>query len=118
MITAPGYIAAQQSKGTNKTYADTLWMINYAITHPKSKKGYTASDMILYIHSDASYLSEIQASSRASGHYFLGDKHPDTTTPPANRPRLNGSIHSISRIMSNLMGSTVDAGGDYLCYNG
>ena len=58
MLTALGSIAAQQSKGTEKTYAATLWLLNYAATHPNAKICYTASDMILYIHSDASYLSE------------------------------------------------------------
>ena len=53
MITALGSIAAQQSKGTDKTYADTLWLFNYAAAHPNAKIRYTASDMILYIHSDA-----------------------------------------------------------------
>ena len=58
MLTALGSIAVQQSKGTEKTYADTLWLLNYSATHPNAKICYTASDMILYIHSDASYLSE------------------------------------------------------------
>ena len=31
------------------------------------------------------------------------------TTPPTNRPRPNGPIHSISRIMSNVMGSAAEA---------
>ena len=57
MLTALGYIAAQQSKGAEKTYANTLWLLNCAATHPNSKILYTASDMIIYIHSDASYLS-------------------------------------------------------------
>ena len=65
--------------------------------------------MILYIHSDASYLSEPQARSHAGVHYFLSDKHPETTTPPANHPRLNTPIHSISQIMSNVMGSSAKA---------
>ena len=54
MLTALGSIAAQQSKVIEKTYADTLWLLNYAVTHPKTKIRYTASNMILYIHSDAS----------------------------------------------------------------
>ena len=58
MITALGSIAVQQSKGTEKTYTDTLWLLNYAATHLNAKIRYTASDMILHIHSDASYLSE------------------------------------------------------------
>ena len=105
MLTVLGSIAVQQSKGMDKTYADTLWLLNYAATHPNAKIRYTASNMILYIHSDASYLSEPQPCRRAGGHYLLGDKRPDMTTPPTNRPHLNGPIHSISQIMSNLMGS-------------
>ena len=42
--------------------------------------------------------------SRAGGHYFLGDTRPDMSKPPTTRSRLNDPIHSISRIMSNLMG--------------
>ena len=109
MLTVLGYIAAQQSKGTEKRYADTLWLLNYTATHPNAKIRYTASNMILYIHNDASYLSKPQARSCAGGHYFLGDKRPDMTTPPTNRPCLNGPIHSISRIMSNVMGSAAKA---------
>ena len=72
MVTALGYIAAQQAKGTEKTYADTLWLLNYAVTHPNAKIRYTSSDMILHIHSNASYLSEPRTRSRAGGNYFLG----------------------------------------------
>ena len=104
ILTALGSIAAQQSKGTEKTYPDTLWLLNYAATHPNAKISYTSRNMILYIHSDASYLSELQACIQAVRHYFLGDKRPDKTTPPTNRPHLSGPIHSISQIMSNIMG--------------
>ena len=96
ILTALGSIAAQQAKGTEKTYADTLLIINYAATHLNDKIQYTASNMILYIHSDASYLSEPRACRRVSGHYFLGDECLDMTTPPTNRPRLNSPIHSTS----------------------
>ena len=71
MLTSLGSIAAQKSKGMEKTYADTLWLLNYASTHLNAKICYMASDMILYIHSDASYLSEPRSRSRAVGHYFL-----------------------------------------------
>ena len=54
MLTSLSCISAQQSKGIEKIYADTLWILNYAVTHPNAKIRYTASDMILYIHSDAS----------------------------------------------------------------
>ena len=109
MLNALGSIAAQQSKGTEKTYPDTLWLLNYAATHPNAKISYAASNMILYIHSDASYLSKPRARSRSGRHYLLGEKRPDITTPPISRPRLNGPIHSISRIMSNVMDSAAEA---------
>ena len=43
MFTTLGYIAVQQAKGTEKTYADTLWLLNYAATHPNAKIRYTVS---------------------------------------------------------------------------
>ena len=54
MLTALGSIAAQQEKVTEKTYANTLWLLNYTATHPNSIIQYTASDIVLHIHSDAS----------------------------------------------------------------
>ena len=70
---------------------------------------YTVSDMVLHIHSDASYLSQPQSLSRAGGNYFLGDTRSDMSKPPTTRTRLNGPIHSMSRIMSNVMGSAKEA---------
>ena len=77
MITSLGSISAQQSKGTEKKYADTLWLLNYAATYPNTKIRYTVSDMILHIHSDAFYLSKPRSRSRAGGNYLLGDERPD-----------------------------------------
>ena len=68
MLTTLSSIAAQQSKGTEKTYPDALWLLNYTATHLNAKICYMSSDMILYIHSDASYLSEPRARSRSGGH--------------------------------------------------
>ena len=109
ILAALGSISAQESKGTEQTYADTLWLLNYAATHPDAKIRHTASDMVLHIHSDASYLSEPRARSRAGGHYFLGEIRPDMSKPPTTRPHINGLIHSISPIMSNVMGLAVEA---------
>ena len=65
--------------------------------------------MILHTHSDASYLSEPRARSCAGRHYFPGDERPDMSNTPTTRLRLNGPIHSISQIMSNMMGSAAEA---------
>ena len=70
---------------------------------------YTARDMVIHIHSNTSYLSEPRARIRAGGHCFLVDTRPDMSKPPTTRPHLNFPIHSISCIMSNVMGSATEA---------
>ena len=51
----------------------THHLLDYMATHPDAILSYAKSDMILGIHSDASYLSEPKARSRAGGHLFLSD---------------------------------------------
>jgi hypothetical protein len=68
--------------------------------------------MYLYIHSDASYLSEASASSRAGGILFLSQRPTDPSKPPAPTvipPSQNGAIHIISTIMRNVMASAMEA---------
>ena len=45
-------------------------ILDYAATRPNTIITYHASDMVLSAHSDASYLSESKARSRAGGHFF------------------------------------------------
>ena len=109
MIAALGSIAAQQSKATHKTYSEVLWLLKYAASHPGATIRYLVSDMILHVHSDAYYLSEPKARSRAGGHYFLSNRSPDPTRGPNTNPTLNGPIHTVSNIMSNVMSSAAEA---------
>jgi hypothetical protein len=58
--------------------------------------------MYFHIHSNASYLSEAKAQSRAGGTFFLISKHHDpsaTPSPTATPPPYNSAIHTISSIM-------------------
>jgi hypothetical protein len=50
-------IATEQTKATEKTQAATNQLLDNLATHPDATIRYHASDMILHIHSDASYLS-------------------------------------------------------------
>ena len=60
--------------------------------------------MILQIHSDASYLSEPTARSRAAGHYFLG------WLPQDGQPiRLNGSIYTMCTVLKFVASSAAEA---------
>ena len=54
-------IEIQQTSATDSTLKRTEYLLDYAATHPDAKIRYRASDMILQIHTDASYLSEPKA---------------------------------------------------------
>jgi hypothetical protein len=49
-------LASEQSSATNNTADKIITLLNYCNTHPESKIRYHSSDMVLHIHSDASYL--------------------------------------------------------------
>jgi hypothetical protein len=63
-------IATEQTKATEKTQAATNQLLDYFATHPDATIRYHASDMILHIHSDASYLLVSHARSRIGGLFF------------------------------------------------
>jgi hypothetical protein len=54
-------LASEQSKAKNLKADKVIKLLNYCNTHPETKIRYHASDMILHIHSDDSYLSEMEA---------------------------------------------------------
>jgi hypothetical protein len=53
-------LASEQSNDTEVTAGKVIKLLNYCYTHPETKICYHASYMILHIHSDASYLSEMK----------------------------------------------------------
>jgi hypothetical protein len=81
-------IAAQQKAPTEETLAHVNQFLDYMWTHPDAKIRYRASDLILNVHSDASYLSAPKARSHAGGYFFLG------SIPQDAEPNIiNGAIH-------------------------
>jgi hypothetical protein len=66
-------LASEQSNATEVTADKVIKLLNYCNTHPETKIRYHASDMKLYIHSDASYLSENESKSRAGGFFYMGN---------------------------------------------
>jgi len=85
-------IAAEQSKATSKTTQKIVQLLNYLATHPLAIIEYHASDMVLHIHSDGSYLSAPRARSRAGGVHFLSDTPPPGANFEHYTPLLNGLI--------------------------
>jgi hypothetical protein len=95
-------IAEEQTKETEKTLAATNQMLDYLAAHPDATIRYHASDMILHIHSDASYLSVSNARSRLGGLFFLGNKSPEQDT-------LNGSILNDAAVIKNVVASAAES---------
>jgi hypothetical protein len=60
-------ITTQQAAPTEKTMQRVDQFLDYMWMHPDAIIRYCASDMILNVHSDASYLSAPKARSRAGG---------------------------------------------------
>jgi hypothetical protein len=79
----------------------TKILLDYVATHPDAILTYEKSNMVLAVHSDASYLSEAGARSRAGGHFFMSS---DTEDPPNN-----GAIINTSTIIKSVMSSAAEA---------
>ena len=65
--------------------------------------------MVLWFHSDASYLSYPKAQSRAGSIHFLIDKPPSPNNPANFEPTLNGIVFVVCKILRNIMASSAEA---------
>jgi hypothetical protein len=81
--------------------AQTQQLLDYLATQEDAVLTYHHSDMILAVHSDASYLSEPKARSRAGGHFFLSTN--------AEIPPNNGAILNNATIIKHVMSSATEA---------
>jgi hypothetical protein len=94
--------ATEQTKATEKTQAAADQLSDYLATHPDAAIRYHASDIILHIHSDASYLSVSNTRRRLGGLFFLSNKYPDQDT-------LNGSILNVAAVIKNVVASAAES---------
>jgi hypothetical protein len=97
-------IANEQSTPTKMTKERVLHLLDYLATHPHAIVRFYKSDMILNVHSDASYLSAPKARSRAAGYYFLGSLPKDGQPIP-----LNGAIHVLCTLLKFVASSAAEA---------
>jgi hypothetical protein len=86
---------------TERTMEKCKQFLDYASTQEDAVIMYRKSNMVLAIHSDASYLSEPRARSRAGGHFFLSEND--------QVPRDNGSVHTVAKIIKAVMSSAAEA---------
>jgi hypothetical protein len=71
-------LASEQSNATEVTEDKVIKLLNYCNTHPESKIRYHASEMILHIHSDDSYLSKMKPKAEREDS-FTWETPPKTT---------------------------------------
>ena len=93
-------------------------LLDYRASNPNAIIRYHASGMILFIHSDASYISVTKARIRSSGVFFLSDTKPDAITFSEYTPILNGFIFIMCKILCNIMASAAEAEYGSLFLNG
>ena len=104
VLLALSSIAIKQTQATEKAIVRCIQLLDYLATNEMVKIKFHASDMILNIHSDTSYLLETGACSRACGHFFMGWMQED------NEPiQLNGAFQTNSTIMRYMVASAAEA---------
>jgi hypothetical protein len=96
-------LASKQSNATEVTADKVIKLLNYCNTYPETKIRYHASDMILHINSDASYLSENEAKSRAGAFFYMG------SNAKTNKKLTNGAILIIIKVLKHVMSLATEA---------
>ena len=93
-------IAVATTKSTEQTEKAVIQFLDYCATHLDPQIRYQASDMILNVDSDASYLVKTEAWSRMGGFHFLGNKEGKL---------FNGNILVLAKVIRNVMASSAEA---------
>ena len=106
MLMALNSPAVVHRNPTIETAQKITQFVNYSATHPDAITEYRKSGIILYIYSNASYISEPEARSRSRGNGFLG---PNYRTPIQEKTPGNGPVHVQCIIMRNVMVSETEA---------
>jgi hypothetical protein len=81
-----------------------MQMIDYFAHNADAQVQFSASDMIINIHSDACYLSKAKACSQTCGHFFMGWMPNDGD--PIN---INEAFHVSANILCFVVASAAEA---------
>ena len=103
MLTAVRKAGSAQAEPTQAVMSAANRLLQYAATWPDATIVYRPSDMRLYVHSDASYLSETEARSRAGGLFYLGNNSMTCDLV------VNGAIDCLSCIIPTVVASAMEA---------
>jgi hypothetical protein len=101
MLTALSLIASNQAEPTKETMSYIKFFLDYAASNQDAIITYHASDMVLVVQSNASYLSKPKARSRVGGHFFM-------SSDIAN-PADNGAVLNIAQLIKAVMSLAAEA---------
>jgi hypothetical protein len=101
ILPALSAIATEQAQPRERTTEILTQLLDYCTTQEEAIITYSASKMIVAIHSDAGYCNEKKLRSRAGGHFFLSK---DDEFPPNN-----GAILTVATIIKVVMSSVAEA---------
>ena len=95
-------ISREQAKPTLTTKRRTEHLLDYLATNPDATLRYDASDMILVLETDAAYLVQPEAKSRAAGWFVLTNK-------PSASIKSNAPMHVMCSTIKNVVASAAEA---------
>ena len=101
LLVALNAITMKTHSPTTFTLQEVHHQLNYVATHPDNGTLFRASKMQLSAHSDARFLNEAKARSRASAHVHLSENVPI--------PAFNGAVLTIAQTIKFVMSSAVEA---------
>ena len=109
LLTPLSELSSAQATATEATKRACQQFLDYCASHPDGSICYHASDMILKLHSDSSYLNAVGARSRQGSHLYLGNK---------SKPNLlNGAVLNLAAIMKMVLSSAAEAEFGALFHN-
>ena len=98
---ALNFTATKIQHGTQAVVEAIRQLLNYVAKHLNTIMHYAASDMILYIYSNTSFLFKQNSKSHVGSHYYLTSTN---TTAPSN-----GDVHTLSAIIKYVVSSVAKA---------
>ena len=101
ILVALSEIVSQKAAATEDIVLAIEQPLYYVATYPNDGILFRKSDMILAAHADTGFLNESRARIRAGAQIFLSENEP--------KPKLNGPILTIAKIIKTVMASTAEA---------
>lgn len=111
MMVALGELASMQTLGTatEQVAKNMVWFLNYTSMYPNAMLLYRASNMVLHVDSNASYLLIVKAQSSVNGHFYLCNQTTNPNLPPSQSLAPNGPAHTVCGILQNVIALTAKA---------